>query len=63
MIAQSVSQRKSPVGEPPNPDRPNPEPRRKRKRSSDAEKPDPRPRPDQPHDPQDVPSQELRAAV
>lgn len=68
MFGQSASQMKSPIEEPPNPGNPEPERRRRRKRPNDVEKPTPRPRPDKPtpeipHDPQDVPEQELRSGI
>jgi hypothetical protein len=64
MSIQSIPEMKSPIEEPPNPGNPTPERRRKRKRSTDTEKPAPRPLRDQPspevpHNPQDVPEQEL----
>lgn len=67
MFAQSVSQMKSLIEEPPNPGNPGPARRRKKKRSDDAEKPVPRPRrdkpsPEIPHNPQDMPEQELRSS-
>jgi hypothetical protein len=65
MSAPHFPRLKSPIEEPPNPNRPDSERRRKRRRSNDVEKPEPRPRrdnpaPEIPHDPQDVPEQELR---
>jgi hypothetical protein len=65
MCTQNVPRMKSPVEESPNPNNPDSERRRKRKRSNDVENQEPRqrrdnPSPEIPHDPQDVPEQELR---
>jgi hypothetical protein len=64
MSTQPISDMKSRIEEPTNRNNPDPERRRKRKRSNDTERPAPRPRRDQPspkipHDPQDIPEQEL----
>lgn len=66
MFSQAASRMKSPIEEPPSPGSPEPSRRRKKKRSNDVEKPQPRrdkPSPEIPHDPQDVPEQELRSAI
>lgn len=56
-------QAKAGLEEPPQPDPSRPEPgRRRKRRSNDPTKPAPRrdkPRPETPHDPQDLPSQEV----
>lgn len=64
MSTQHLPQMKLRVEEPPNPKKPDPE-RPRKGRSGETENPDPGPRrdkqsPEIPHDPQDVPEQELR---
>lgn len=68
MFGESALQMKSPIEDPPSPGTPEPQRRRKRKRPNDVEKPAPRPRrdkpsPEIPHNPQDVPEQELRPGI
>lgn len=65
-MSPSIPQMKSPIEEPPNPGNPEPERRRKKKRSNDVKNPEPRrdkPSPKVPHDPQDIPEQELRSGT
>jgi len=68
MAGQPTSPMKSPAKEPPDPGTPTPQRRRKRRRPNDVEKAAPRPlrdkpTPEIPHDPQDVPEQELRSVI
>lgn len=60
-----IARMKSLIDEPPSPSNPDSEDRRKKRHSKDVKNPEPRPRrdnpsPELPHDPQDVPEQELR---